>query len=264
MPVNNEIYSSQSTGWWDENHFFHLLKTGINPARFGYFKKVLLSALALDPQNLTVLDVGCGGGILSEEFARLGCHVTGVDPALPSLETARRHAEQQGYKIDYRQGRGESLPFPGGSFDVVACCDVFEHQDNLKAVIQDIARVLVPGGILFYDTLNRTERSRLENIVIAQDFPLTSFFQRGTHAWDMFVRPEELLDIFEGAGLQPREMSGIHSELSDLQVAGLLVRRKLSLLSYAELGRRLKFKTGGDLHSSYRGWAVKQGSSVTG
>jgi 2-polyprenyl-6-hydroxyphenyl methylase/3-demethylubiquinone-9 3-methyltransferase len=258
MPVDNEIYSSQSGGWWDENHFLHLLKTGMNPARFGYFRDILVSKLALDPHGLSLLDVGCGGGILSEEFARLGCHVTGIDPSASSLETARRHAAQQGLEIEYRQSTGENLPFADACFDIVVCCDVLEHVQDLRAVLGHVARVLKPGGLMFYDTINRTEKSRVENILVAQDFPLTSFFPPNTHAWEMFIKPEELQDLLEQVGLQHRAMSGLRSKLPDLQVAWLLVRRKLGLLNYAELGRRLKFTTGGDLHASYLGWAVKR------
>ena len=110
MSINNEIYSLQASGWWDENHFLHLLKTGINPPRFGYFRDALTRQLGLQPETLSVLDVGCGGGILSEEFAKLGCRVTGIDPSAPSLETARKHAAMQGLTIDYRQGERRKHP----------------------------------------------------------------------------------------------------------------------------------------------------------
>ena len=125
----------------------HLLKTGINPARFGYFRDILTRRLALDPQTLTTLDVGCGGGILSEEFARLGCRVTGIDPSLASLETARRHAESQSLTIHYQPGTGENIPFEDSSFDLVICCDVLEHVVDLEKTIREVARFSKQVGI---------------------------------------------------------------------------------------------------------------------
>ena len=258
MPINNEIYSLQASGWWDENHFLHLLKTGINPLRFGYFRDALTRQLGLQPEDLSVLDVGCGGGILSEEFATLGCRVTGIDPSAPSLETARKHAANESLAIDYRQASGESIPFDADSFDVVICCDVLEYVDNLEKTLREVARVLKPGGMFCYDTINRTEESRKANIFAAQDFALTSFFPPNTHVWEKFITPDELLALFEKVGFENRDMTGLNSALPDLQVAGLLIRRKLVLLNFAELGRRLKFQTGGGLEASYLGWAVRK------
>ncbi|MCA1900010.1 MAG: bifunctional 2-polyprenyl-6-hydroxyphenol methylase/3-demethylubiquinol 3-O-methyltransferase UbiG [Chloroflexi bacterium] len=258
MSINNEIYSQQADGWWDENHFLHLLKTGINPARFAYFHNALTRQLGRQPQGLSVLDVGCGGGILSEEFAKIGCRVTGLDPSAPSLETARSHAAMQGLTIDYRQGSGEDMPFEAGQFDVVVCCDVLEHVNDLEKTIREAARVVKPGGIFCYDTINRTEESRKANIFAAQNFPLTSFFPKNTHVWEKFITPGELLAFFEKAGFENRDMTGLNSALPDLQVAGLLIRRKLGLLTFAELGRRLQFQTGGGLQASYLGWAIRK------
>ena len=218
---------------------------------------MLIEPLSVDPKQLSVLDAGCGGGILSEEFARLGCHVTGMDPAAASLKAASQHASGEGLRIGYCQARGEDLPLVDACFDAVLCCDVLEHVDDYKQLLGEVARALKPGGVLFYDTINRTERSRLENILVAQDFPLTSFFPRHTHVWEKFIRPEELLAAFQPLGLKNRDMTGLRPGVSNSRVAVLLVQRKLGLLSFAELGRRLKFTTGGDLKASYLGWAVK-------
>jgi 2-polyprenyl-6-hydroxyphenyl methylase / 3-demethylubiquinone-9 3-methyltransferase len=258
MSINNEIYSQQAGGWWEENHFLHLLKAGINPPRFRYFHEALTCQLGRQPQGLSVLDVGCGGGILSEEFAKIGCCVTGIDPSLPSLETARKHAAMQGLIIDYRQANGESIPFEADAFDMVICCDVLEHVNNLEKTLHEAAHVLKPGGMFCYDTINRTEESRKANIFAAQDFPLTSFFPKNTHVWEKFITPNELLVLFEKSGFEHRDMTGLNSALPDLQVAALLIRRKLGLLTFAELGHQLKFQTGGGLQASYLGWAVRK------
>jgi SAM-dependent methyltransferase len=106
MPIDNDVYNRHATGWWDENEPLNLLHGSVTPARFGYFVAVL-QRLGLDPSGLRALDIGCGGGFLAEEFARLGCRVLGIDPSALSLETARRHAASCGLEIDYRVGFGE-------------------------------------------------------------------------------------------------------------------------------------------------------------
>ncbi|MBI5950692.1 MAG: 3-demethylubiquinone-9 3-O-methyltransferase [Chloroflexi bacterium] len=258
MSIDNEVYSQQADGWWDERHFLHLLKTGVNPARFGYFHEALTRQLGRPLHGLSVLDLGCGGGILSEEFAKAGCQVTGLDPSAPSLNAARAHASTQGLTIDYRQGSGEKMPFETGQFDVVVCCDVLEHVDDLEKTIREVGRVVKPGGIFCYDTINRTWTSYLENILAAQEFPLTSFFPPNTHLWKKFIKPSEILALFEKLGFENRDMTGLNSALFNFQVAALLIRRKLGLLTFAELGRRLQFQTGGGLQTSYIGWAVRK------
>src|SRR5258708_4259393 len=131
MPIDNELYNHLSTTWWDENEPLGILRTWFNPVRFGYFQHILLEERKIDLQEKRVLDVGCGGGLLAEEFARLGCQVTGVDPSKLSLNTARRHAQQSGLPITYQEGVGEQLPFADASFDFVTCCDVLEHVNDV-------------------------------------------------------------------------------------------------------------------------------------
>ncbi len=258
MPINNEVYSTQPNAWWDENHYLHLLKTGINPARYGYFEEILTKQMGLTLKNLKVLDVGCGGGILSEEFARAGCQVTGVDPAEPSLEVARQHAQSENLNINYQFGTGENIPFNDAVFDVVVCCDVLEHVNDVEKVTQELLRVVKPGGVVFFDTINRTAKSYLANIFIAQQFPLTSFFDADVHVWHQFITPEELTGYLQKSGLQVKDLNGLTSALPDVLVAILLVLRKFGFLNQAELGRKLKFRVGGGLSTNYIGWGVKK------
>ncbi len=116
MAIDNTIYDRFAQTWWDERGVLFTL-AALNPARFGYMRRVLLEELGLTPAGLSVLDVGCGGGLLAEEFARLGFAVTGVDPSHQSLAVARRHAASQQLRIAYQRAAGEALPFAGGSFD---------------------------------------------------------------------------------------------------------------------------------------------------
>src|SRR3954466_13775270 len=111
MPADNHLYDTLADSWWDESGMLHILH-GLNPIRLRYLRRVL------DPRGRKTLDVGCGGGLLAEELARMGCEVTGVDPSERSLEAARAHARQEGLAIDYRQATGEALPFPAGAFDL--------------------------------------------------------------------------------------------------------------------------------------------------
>jgi 2-polyprenyl-6-hydroxyphenyl methylase / 3-demethylubiquinone-9 3-methyltransferase len=146
MPVDITVYDRMADSWWEEGGFLHAL-AALNPARFGYMRRVLLAELRLAPAGLPVLDIGCGGGLLAEEFARLGCAVMGVDPSEESLAAARTHAASQGLAIGYQCARGEALPFADESFDIVYCCDVLEHVNAWRQVIAETARVLRPGGL---------------------------------------------------------------------------------------------------------------------
>jgi len=188
----------------------------------------------------------------------MGFITTGIDPSEQSLTIAKKHAKDNNLVINYERGTGENLPFQDNSFDVVFCCDVLEHVNDLEKAIHEVARVIKPGGMFCYDTINRTEESRKENIFAAQDFALTSFFPKDTHVWEKFITPEEILILFEKVGFENRDMTGLNSALPDLQVAGLLIRRKLGLMTFAELGRRLQFQTGGGLQASYLGWAIRK------
>ena len=116
MPVDNELYDRLSDTWWDENQALGLLRTSLGPVRFDYFRRVLIEEHKRDPRGIKVLDVGCGGGLLAEEFACLGCQVTGIDPSEPSLHTARKHAQQSGLEIAYQTGVGEQIHFADASF----------------------------------------------------------------------------------------------------------------------------------------------------
>ena len=255
MPVDNALYDRLSATWWDDGSFLGFLRLGVNPARFGYFRQVL-DAVSIDPWGRKALDVGCGGGLLAEEFARLGCRVTGVDPSEASLAVAREHARASGLEIEYLTGVGERMPFADESFDVVLCCDVLEHVDDLDSVIAETARVLVPGGLYLYDTINRTPVSRLVNTVI-QDWEPTSFMERGLHDPRMFVKPRELRETMARHGLASGGTRGLRPRGGPIGLLRALRRRKRGLISGADLNRRLAFRPTRTTAISYMGWAVR-------
>ncbi len=255
MPVDNQLYDRLSHTWWDENEALGLLRTWLNPVRFGYFQRVLLAGEASGVRGQTLLDVGCGGGLLAEEFARAGCRVTGIDPSAASLEVARGHARQAGLAIDYQIGAGEHLPFAAASFDLVVCCDVLEHVDDVERVIAEIARTLKPGGIFFYDTINRSWLSWIGAIKLAQEW--THFLPPNLHDWQMFIRPAELRRYLERSRLTPQESRGMSPRANPLLVLYLLLQQRRKKITVPQVGERIQFHESKSLAGAYMGYAVK-------
>ena len=216
MPVDNDVYDRLGASWWDETSPLNALHGSVTPGRFAYFRDVLTRQLSADPAGLRVLDIGCGGGFLAEEFAALGCRVTGVDPSPISVSAARAHAAGRSLQIDYRVGPGEDLPAADAAFDVACCCDVLEHVSDLHRVISETARVLKPGGLYLFDTINRTLRSNLLAIKVVQQWPLTRLTDVAIHDWDMFITPAELAGVLERHALAPAEMTGLGTRAKPL------------------------------------------------
>ncbi len=256
MAVDNTIYDRMADSWWEEGGFLHAL-AALNPARFGYMRRVLVETLRLPPVGLRVLDIGCGGGLLAEEFARLGCSVVGVDPSAQSLAAARTHAASQGLAIGYQCARGEALPFADESFDVVYCCDVLEHVNDVPQVIAETARVLRPGGTYLYDTINRTPQSRLIVIKLLQEWWWTALMPPRLHDWNQFIRPAELRRELEHHGLVPGGLTGLKPRANPLRLVRDLRRRKRGLLSYAAAFRAMDLGESPDTSVSYIGYARK-------
>jgi 2-polyprenyl-6-hydroxyphenyl methylase/3-demethylubiquinone-9 3-methyltransferase len=226
----------------------------MNPVRYGYFKR------RLEELHLTgkaVLDVGCGGGFLAEEFARDGFAVTGIDPAARSIEAARQHAADNNLAIDYHVGKGEALPFSDASFDIVACCDVLEHVDDLSLVISEVARTLKPGGVFCYDTVNRTWLSNLVAIKISQDWSFTSWTQPNVHVWEKFIKPAELIAVMNRCGLANQELRGISSRKNPLALLASLRALKKGRLSNQGLAAAFALGESEDLKISYMGYALR-------
>jgi 2-polyprenyl-6-hydroxyphenyl methylase / 3-demethylubiquinone-9 3-methyltransferase len=264
--INNDVYDQQAGSWWDENQCLHLLKSSVNPARAGYFRRILDEVLKFDYRSAPALDVGCGGGILAEEFAAMGFRVTGIDPSEQSLVTARQHAQFMGLSIDYQKGTGESIPFADNTYPVVYCCDVLEHVRDLPKVIGEIYRVTKPGGVFFFDTLNRTFVSKLVAIKIWQEWKSTAFMPARLHEWRMFIRPEELKQLLTQSGFEFKEFRGTSPDVSIPKMISLLRKRAKGAIGYKELGQKFKLVESDDLKILYMGYAVKlqPGSDIAG
>jgi len=260
MPIDNDVYDRLGGSWWDEGSPLCLLH-GITPGRFAYFRDVL-TRRAVSAGGLRALDIGCGGGFLAEEFAALGCRVTGIDPSPASIEAARAHAASRGLGVDYRVGSGEHLPAPDSAFDLAFCCDVLEHVSDVNQVISETARVLKPGGLYLFDTLNRTAKSKLLAIKLMQDWPLTRVVDAAIHDWDMFITPAELVGHLERHGLTIGEIAGLGPRASlPAIVVGLIAVRR-GRIAYGEFSRRLDIGRVTSTAVSYMGFATKSAAAV--
>jgi 2-polyprenyl-6-hydroxyphenyl methylase / 3-demethylubiquinone-9 3-methyltransferase len=195
------IYDKVAEDWWsDDVRWVRTLKNLV-PGRLVWFDR------HIDWQGKDVLDLGCAGGFMAEALARRGARVTGIDPAAIAIDAARRHARQEGLRIGYDVGVGEALPYDADGFDAVVCVDVLEHVTDLNKVMSEVTRVLRPGGLFLFDTINRNPVARLATITIAED--LLRLLPRGTHDPALFIKPRELCQAMQGAGLVPGPVTGL-------------------------------------------------------
>lgn len=158
-------------------------------------------------QELDVLDLGCGAGLLSEPLARLGARVTGVDAAPAVLQVARQHAESQGLLIDYREGSVETLAAASAKFDLVCALEIIEHVTDPAAFAAAAADLVRPGGMIIFSTLNRTRKSFALGIVAAEH--VLRWVPVGTHHWEKFVMPSELAGWLRSLGFRLQRLSGV-------------------------------------------------------
>jgi 2-polyprenyl-6-hydroxyphenyl methylase / 3-demethylubiquinone-9 3-methyltransferase len=205
-------FEALAEAWWDPNGEFRPLHR-LNPVRLAYIRDKLCDHFRFDPRSprplegLRLLDVGCGGGLLSEPMARLGAAVTGLDAGDRNIEIAKTHAEQCGLEIDYRCGTIEALAKSKPRFDVVLNMEVVEHVADLGLFIEACAGVLKPGGAMLTATLNRTPKS-FAFAVVGAEYVLR-WLPRGTHDWRKFVRPSELARELRTGGLAIADLSGV-------------------------------------------------------
>ncbi len=211
-PAEVERFRRMASEWWDPHGKFKPLHK-LGPARLKFVRDELVQHFGLAPNTLKpltglkVLDVGCGGGLVSEPLARMGGKVTGIDPGRENVEAARAHAEPQGLTIDYRIAMIEDLVAAGESYDAVVCLEVVEHVPNVGAFIAMLSKLVRPGGALVLSTINRTIKSYALAIVAAEY--ILGWLPRGTHQWERFVTPDELARFATAAGLSSAKFSGL-------------------------------------------------------
>ena len=238
-----------------KDDFPHFLKTGPTPPRFRYFNRILADTIG--SASPAVLDVGCGNGFLSEHFAAAGCSVTGIDPSIDAIETAREHADRMSLPVSFAVASPEQLPFGDASFDAVSCCDVLEHTPNTTATLAEAVRVLRPGGLLLYATINRTWRSRIA-VGSVQKWFWTRITGVPLYDWKLFITPDELSASFAKAGLELRDIVGIRPHISPYALFRQMHKLHRGDITYGEFGRRSRMGATRDISVSYMGYAVRK------
>ncbi|WP_171206373.1 bifunctional 2-polyprenyl-6-hydroxyphenol methylase/3-demethylubiquinol 3-O-methyltransferase UbiG [Ruegeria sp. HKCCA0235A] len=204
-------FEAMAAEWWDPNGKFKPLHM-LNPCRLDYITQQIAGEFDRDLKSpvpfegLRLLDIGCGGGLLSEPMARLGADVVGADAAERNLPVARIHAEQSGLKIDYRHTTAEDMAAAGEQFDVVLNMEVVEHVADPLSYLTATRQLLKPGGLEICSTINRNPKSYAMAIFGAE--VVMRWLPRGTHEWNKFITPDELFDLLRQAGLDPVDRKG--------------------------------------------------------
>lgn len=215
-----ENFARDSSRWWDEDGPFRPLHR-LNPVRLQYIKDRICGKHDLDTKSLkpyrglSVLDIGCGGGLVCEPMARLGANVTGIDADANAIAVAQAHAAQSGLKIEYKSLSTEELLSPspkpssrrGEGFDVVLALEIVEHVSDVDAFVRNCADLCKPDGIVIFSTLNRTAKSFVLGKLAAEY--VLGWVPKGTHDWKKFLKPSELARAGRAAGLNPYDTEGM-------------------------------------------------------
>ncbi|MEA1677307.1 bifunctional 2-polyprenyl-6-hydroxyphenol methylase/3-demethylubiquinol 3-O-methyltransferase UbiG [Nitrospirillum sp. BR 11163] len=212
-------FSAIAAEWWDEAGKFRPLHK-LNPVRLEYLRDRICAHFGRDPlaprplTGLRLVDIGCGGGLLSEPLARMGADVVGIDAAERNVKTAATHAMETGTPVDYRHTTAEDLVAAGETFDAVLSLEVVEHVADVPLFLDSLAALMKPEGLLVMATLNRTPKSYLMAIIGAEY--VLRWLPRGTHDWRKFLKPSELAAGLRATGLTVREVMGlIYSPFND-------------------------------------------------
>jgi 2-polyprenyl-6-hydroxyphenyl methylase/3-demethylubiquinone-9 3-methyltransferase len=211
-PDDIDRFAAQSGSWWDPEGSFRPLHR-INPARLDSIRRQLVGIFGRDARSLrpfdglSLVDIGCGGGLVAEPMARLGFAVTGIDAGAPAIEVARAHAEASGLTIDYRVASAERLAAAGERFDVALALEIVEHVADRETFFAALGALVRPGGAFIGATLNRTPQSFALAIVGAEY--LLGWLPRGTHDWNRFVRPSEFVGGLRRCGLAATQLAGL-------------------------------------------------------
>jgi 2-polyprenyl-6-hydroxyphenyl methylase/3-demethylubiquinone-9 3-methyltransferase len=205
-------FSAIAAEWWNPKGKFGVLHV-FNPVRLAYIKEQVCARLARDPlerrpfEGLRFLDIGCGGGLLSEPMARLGATVVGVDPSEKNIKTASVHAAECELAIDYRTGTAEDLAAAAEQFDVILNMEVIEHVADPAAFVRTCSGMLKPKGLMFVATLNRTLKA-FGLAILGAEYVL-KWLPKGTHQWEKFITPTELETWLTANGLEVKDRQGV-------------------------------------------------------
>ncbi len=205
-------FAAMADDWWDPEGPFAPLHR-LNPVRLQYIRDKVVARFGLDDtairvfDGLRMVDVGCGGGLLSEPMARLGADLTAIDAGEETVAAAAGHASRMGLAIDYRHTTAEALAHAGEQFDVVVSMEVLEHVADPGLFVRSCAALVKPGGLMLLATINRTLKSYAFAIVGAEY--VLRWLPQGTHHWDKFIRPAELARFLRSAGMSLEDLAGV-------------------------------------------------------
>lgn len=235
-------FSAIAAEWWDERGKFAPLHK-LNPARIAYLRDTIIRHFFADSpthgqsatplHNLSLVDIGCGGGLIAEPMCRLGAKVLGVDASETNIRVADLHAKAGGLAIDYRATTAEQLAMEGQQFDVVLALEIIEHVADVELFYDSISALVKPNGLLILSTLNRTAKSYALGIVAAER--VLRWLPKGTHTWSKFIKPSEMASALRQRGFSVEDVSGLtYAPLSrtfsinskDLDVNYLMVARR--------------------------------------
>ncbi len=247
--IDNSIYETLGDSWWNPEGTMSPLHS-MTPARLAYFDRVFSQILPPERRRpVRFIDVGCGGGILTEALAARGYPISGFDLSRGALEAAQIHSRESGVNLPYGRSSAYHLGIRTGSVDGVIASDLFEHLHDFPRAASEMSRVLKPGGILAFDTVNRTWLSFLGAIWVVQKW--LRLLPPHTHAWNLFITPGELKSVFSASALEVREIRGLSPAANPVFLFFKLWRK----------GQFGPYRISADLRISYIGYAVKISSN---
>ncbi|MDC3030899.1 bifunctional 2-polyprenyl-6-hydroxyphenol methylase/3-demethylubiquinol 3-O-methyltransferase UbiG [Candidatus Pelagibacter sp.] len=206
-----EKFSNMADEWWNPQGKFKPLHK-FNPIRIKYIKENIIDQFKITNKakplsGVNILDIGCGGGLLSEPMCRLGANITGIDASIKNIKTAKLHANKNGLKIDYICSSPEKLKITK-KFDVILNMEIVEHVDDISFFLKSCSKLLKKNGLMFVATINKTLKSYIFAIVGAEY--VLRWLPIGTHEWEKFVKPQELKEILTKNNLSLKKFDGMH------------------------------------------------------
>jgi len=206
-PAEVEKFSKLAEKWWDKNGEFRTLHQ-INPIRLSYIKDKITQHFGSFPKDVTILDIGCGGGLVSVPLSKIGAKVTGIDASIENIKTAEVYAKKHALSVKYECGSVEEHK---GLYDVVLALEIIEHVADAEFFIKSAMALVKPGGMMILSTINRTNKARLMTIGVAEY--LLRWLPIGTHEFGKFVKPSEIARFVSDSGMKIQELKGLGYDL---------------------------------------------------